>query len=363
MIDYLSSLDRLEENRSILKQFYSIIKDSDSYLRFFLLTGVSRFSKVSIFSDLNNISDISVLPNYNDLVGISEQEVESHFIDRIKEIAEKQNKSYESLKEEIKEWYNGYNFSGEETLYNPFSLLSFMRDGVFNNYWFSTGTPTFLVELIRNHGQYVLDDNAFVSLLTLGDFDTSNMDYTSVLFQTGYLTLKEIHFEEGWCRLQYPNREVQASLEQLLLGAYRYGQAGSGLPLVLQMRQALQSKDVEEVIAIINSVFSTIPYDLWRGASELHYHALVHLTFSLLGNYVQSEVHSSKGRCDAVVQTKTHVYALEFKLDKSTEEAMEQIERKGYLLPYSHLGKVQVGIGINFSSEAKQVEGWQMKVY
>ena len=232
MIDYLSSLDRLEENRSILKQFYSIIKDSDSYLRFFILTGVSRFSKVSIFSDLNNISDISVLPNYNDLVGISEQEVESHFIDRIKEIAEKQDKSYESLKEEIKEWYNGYNFSGEETLYNPFSLLSFMRDGVFNNYWFSTGTPTFLVELIRNHGQYVLDDNAFVSLLTLGDFDTSNMDYTSVLFQTGYLTLKEIHFEEGWCRLQYPNREVQASLEQLLLGAYRYGQAGSGLPSV-----------------------------------------------------------------------------------------------------------------------------------
>ena len=202
-----------------------------------------------------------------------------------------------------------------------------------------------------------------MSLLTLGDFDAANMDYTSVLFQTGYLTLKEIHFEEGWCRLQYPNREVQASLEQLLLGAYRYGQAGSGLPLVLQMRQALQSKDVEEVISIINSVFSTIPYDLWRGASELHYHALVHLTFSLLGNYVQSEVHSSRGRCDAVVQTKHQVYAFEFKLDKSVAEAMAQLEERGYLNPYQHTDKELIGIGINFSSEAKQVEGWEMKVY
>ncbi|NJL77044.1 MAG: AAA family ATPase, partial [Saprospiraceae bacterium] len=232
---------------------------------------------------------------------------------------------------DVKDWYNGYSFGGKERLYNPFSLLNFMQDGYFGNYWFHTGTPTFLVERMKATDQFTIDENQYVPLLSLSSFDERLRNIKSVLFQTGYLTLKEINFEKNWCKLQYPNKEVQASLEQFLIDSYRYEHEQGGLPLVIQMSEALNSKDVEEVIAIINSVFSTIPYDLWRGASELHYHALVHLTFSLLGNYVQSEVHSSKGRCDAVVQTNTHVYALEFKLDKSAVEALEQNRAKGVI--------------------------------
>ena len=166
---------------------------------------------------------------------------------------------------------------------------------------------------------------------------------------------------ESWCRLRYPNKEVESSLKQFLLSAYRYTHPGDSLPLVLQLRNALNQKNIEEVIAIINTAFATIPYDLWRGASELHYHALVHLTFSLLGTYMQSEVHSAKGRCDALVQTPQYIYAFEFKLDESAEIALQQIEEKGYLTPYLQHSQQKIAIGINFSSEKKCVEAYKVK--
>jgi len=354
IIDYLDNPEKALENRSLLKQFYSVIKDADPFIEFMLITGVSKFSKVSIFSDLNNLKDLTLNVRFNNLVGITQAELLHQFSGRINDIAESQSLSSDELIKKIKYWYNGYRWGGKDTIYNPFSLLNYLQDGQFNNYWFETGTPTFLVELLRQEGNFNLDEQGFASLLALSSFDIEQINTQTVLFQTGYLTINDLNFEEGWCTLHYPNKEVKASLEQLLMDAFRYGN-GKSLPLILQLRQALLGHNLEEVMTIINAAFSSIPYDLWRGATELHYHALVHLTFSLLGNYLQSEVHSAKGRCDALVQTPSHIYAFEFKLDESAEVAMQQILNKGYLEPYQLDKRKKIAVGVNFLAEDRKV--------
>lgn len=357
IIDYLDDSVKTKENKAVLKEFYSIIKDADSYIRFLLITGVSKFTKVSIFSDLNNLNDMTLHPKYTTLCGITQSELEHCFAQPLIDLAV----SNPAIKKDIKTWYNGYSWDGINRVYNPFSLLRFMEARSFQNFWFETGTPTFLIDLIKKNGIFQLENQEYTSLLTLLEFDTDYLNYQTVLFQTGYTTIDEVNFMEGWCRLRYPNKEVESSLKQFLLSAYRYTHPGDSLSLVLQLRNALNHKNIAEVIDIINTAFATIPYDLWRGASELHYHALVHLTFSLLGTYMQSEVHSAKGRCDALVQTPQYIYAFEFKLDESAEIALQQIEDKGYLTPYLQHSQQKIAIGINFSSEKKCVEQYKVK--
>jgi hypothetical protein len=355
IIDYLEAPEHAKANRETLKQFYSVLKDADPHLELVFITGVSKFSKVSIFSDLNNLKDLSINERYNNLLGVTQQELESQFNDRLHEIAALRKTEFNVFINQVKNWYNGYNWSGTDTVYNPFSLLNFLQDGQFNNYWFATGTPTFLVERMRSEGRFQWDADEFVALLTLANFDIENIELTTILFQTGYLTISELNIMEGWCKLDYPNQEVKASLEQLMLGAFQH-RIGSGLPTVLQLRQALERNNLDRVIQIINAAFSDIPSDLWKGATELHYHALVHLTFSLLGNYLKSEVNSSLGRCDAIVQTATHVYAFEFKLEQSAATAIQQIIDKNYLGPFQLDTRQKIAVGINFSREKRGVD-------
>lgn len=360
IIDYLEAPEQAKANREVLKQFYSVLKDADPYLEFVFITGVSKFSKVSIFSDLNNLKDLSINERYNNLLGVTQQELELQFNDRLHEIATLRKTEFNVFITQVKNWYNGYNWSGTDTVYNPFSLLNFLQDGQFNNYWFATGTPTFLVERMRSEGRFQWDADDFVALLTLANFDIEHIELTTILFQTGYLTISELNIMEGWCKLDYPNQEVKASLEQLLMGAFQH-RIGSGLPTVLRLRQALERNNLDRVIQVINTVFSDIPHDLWKGATELHYHALVHLTFSLLGNYLKSEVNSALGRCDAIVQTTTHIYAFEFKLEQSAATAIQQIINKNYLGPYQLDTRQKVAVGINFSREKRGVDefDWQ----
>jgi hypothetical protein len=360
IIDYLEDQEKAKENLEILKQFYSVLKDADPYLEFVFITGVSKFSKVSIFSDLNNLKDLSINERYNNLLGITQQELESQFNDRLHEIAALRKTEFDVFLAQVKNWYNGYNWSGTDTVYNPFSLLNFLQDGQFNNYWFATGTPTFLVERMRNEGRFQWDSDEFIALLTLANFDIEHIELPTILFQTGYLTISELNIMEGWCKLDYPNQEVKASLEQLMLGAFQH-RIGSGLPTVLQLRQALERNNLDRVVEIINTAFSDIPSDLWKGATELHYHALVHLTFSLLGNYLKSEVNSSLGRCDAIVQTATHIYAFEFKLEQSAAIAIQQIINKNYLGPYQLDARQKVAVGINFTREKRGVTEFDWK--
>ena len=360
IIDYLGDSLKVKENKAVLKEFYSIIKDADPHIRFLFIAGVSKFSKVSIFSDLNNIEDITLSSYMNDVVGITQQEMQENFAPFLIDTAQVLGETQQELLNNIKHWYNGYNWLGKNTLYNPFSLLSFFKKKQFQNFWFETGTPTFLIEEVMKRRQFNFSE-VQSGYSGLSDFNTENLNTTTLLFQTGYLTVKEYNPKFQLYTLAYPNEEVRSSLLQYLIGAYRLENASESTPLVVQMYNALHEKNIKELINIINTAFSTIPYDLWRGATELHYHALVHLTFSLLGTYMQSEVHSAKGRCDALVQTPQYIYAFEFKLDESAEIALQQIEEKGYLSPYFQHSQQKIAIGINFSSEKKCVETYQIK--
>ncbi|AYQ30890.1 ATP-binding protein [Runella sp. SP2] len=360
IVDYLEELPIAHQNRQLLKSFYGILKPSDEHLEFVLLTGVSKFAKVSVFSDLNNLNDISLDDDYANLVGISQPELEASFEEEISVLAAKQEITREAFLEKVKAWYNGYSWNGTDRVYNPFSLLNFFsKRGAFQNYWFSTGTPTWLIGLLRKQGIYQIEGQE-VSEISLDTFDIERLEVYPILFQTGYLTIRS--GEDGIYVLDYPNQEVKQSFLQYLLQSYRQGSLGEGLPLVVHLRNALQNNDLAKAMEVIDTVFSSLPYDLWQNENERFYHALIHLTFTLLGVYVQSEVHTSRGRCDALVQTQRYVYAFEFKLDKTSSEALEQVKTKGYLAPYKSLGKELVAVGVNFSTATKSVESWDVAV-
>ncbi|MDZ7898134.1 MAG: AAA family ATPase [Arcicella sp.] len=346
IIDYLGEdTAKALENQSILKGFYSILKDADDYLRMVFITGISKFSKVSIFSDLNNLQDLSINDNFAGICGITQQELEVSFSSEI-ELFDK---------EKIKEWYNGYSWDLVTKVYNPFSLLNFFsNDGVFRNYWFATGTPSFLVNLSKER-QYIDFEGITLYSEELDAYGIEKLELIPLMFQTGYLTLKK-QSEEDYYELDYPNLEVRRSFLNVLVNAYIQDQSNSGAILVNKLKTSLEDGDLEKVQQIINTLFKSIPYTLWQKENEHFYHAIIHLIFKLLGIYIDSEVQTSDGRMDALVRLEKYVYCFEFKLDESAEKALEQIEKKEYLTPYLHQNKKCIGIGVNFSKEEKKVK-------
>ncbi|MCB0557835.1 MAG: ATP-binding protein [Lewinellaceae bacterium] len=360
IIDYLDDVEKAESNRAVLKNFYSILKDSDPYLELVFITGVSAFSKVSIFSDLNNLYNISLTDLAEELLGITQEELESYFEEPLRQAAEKNKLSFEELLKKVRRWYNGYSWTGESKLYNPFSLLSFLSGKRFQNFWFETGTPTFLVKEMKQTAYYSISDTQATSH-ELNNFDLERLNPISVLFQTGYLTITHYEPEDLLYTLDYPNLEVKHSLEQVLLNEYLDHPTPSGLPRVITIRNALRQKDIDTVVEVINAAFAEIPPEHWTGQKEHFYHAVTHLLFSLLGTYIQSQVNTSRGRCDAVVQTEGLIYAFEFKLDKSADEALQQIREKGYLEPYADSPKEKIAVGVNFSSEERKITDWKVE--
>ena len=355
IIDYLGeSTEKALENQGILKGFYSILKDADDYLRMVFITGVSKFSQVSIFSDLNNLQDITIDYRFGGICGITQDELENNFSEALT--------PYD--KEEIKTWYNGYAWDLNVSVYNPFSLLNFFVKHTFRNYWFETGTPTFLINLCKKM-QFVDFEGITLYLEELGAYGIEKIDLIPLMFQTGYLTLKKQH-EDDTYELDYPNLEVRRSFLNVLANAYIQDERKSGAVLANNLGQSLEEGNLEKVQQIINTLFKSIPYTIWQKENEpggvpYFYHAIIHLTFKLLGIYVDSEVQTSDGRMDVLVRLEKYVYCFEFKLggnplDNSAEKALEQIETKGYLTPYLHQGKTCIGIGVNFSREEKKVK-------
>ena len=347
IIDYLDDLPQAEANREVLKSFYSVIKDSDPFLELVFITGVSAFSKVSIFSDLNHLRNLSLSPQTNSLVGITEAELDHYFGPVLAAVDRAQ----------LRRWYNGYSWTGEQTVYNPFSLLNFLADGVYRNYWFETGTPTFLVEALRDRQLYPLGELELTQQ-DIAAFDISRLETYPLLFQTGYLTVIEAQPAIGSYRLDFPNLEVKQSLEEMLLRAYANEDPGNPRSRVMTIYHALSRKDMDSVTNAINSVLANVPYDLWQRDDERTFHTLVHLLFSLLGVIVQSEVHTARGRCDALVVTDDYVYAFEFKVNATAQAALDQIEARGYLAPYADDPREKVAVGISFDSKSRQIGGW-----
>jgi hypothetical protein len=356
IVDYLDDLPIAEENRSVFKSFYSVLKDADEYIRLLLITGVSRFTKVSIFSDLNNLRDITLSPGYATLTGITQQELETYFSEEISEMQQTDT----DIKEKIRKWYNGYSWNGKDKVYNPFSLLNFMANRVFENYWFQTGTPTFLVKLLREQKEFILEP-VLANSNFLATFEVSNPLSVPLLFQTGYITIKEYDPESGFYTLGYPNREVEKSLVEALLGSYRNIFPGSTAVVTNNIRKAMLNNDVAQMITSLNDLITGIPYDLWRADHESIFHIIMHMAFKIVALEIESEVHSSQGRCDVLVRTATHIYVMELKLNSTAQKAMKQITEKKYLQRYQGDSRKKVAIGINFSSEKREIEGYLVK--
>ncbi len=350
LIDYLGKdIKQALAHQEILKNFYSVIKDSDNHIQLLFITGVSKFSKVGVFSDLNNLRDLTMSRRFGTICGYTEEELRHYFT----EYAEQSPTPEYWAK--IKEWYNGYSWGSGNYVYNPFSILNFFAEGEFQNYWFQSGTPTFLINLLQQHFYYDFEGKE-VGSAAFERYDLKKLEIVPLLFQTGYLTIKEKI--RNRYRLGYPNLEVKESMLQHLIGAFAHEEISASASMEHKLEEAFIQDDMDNMISLLNSLFAGIPHQLFEQQNERYYHALVHLLFSYLGIYIQSEVNTSRGRADAVVQTDTHIYIIEFKLDKSAKEALEQIKQKGYAEKHRHGNKTIKLLGINFSSKKKRVEEW-----
>ncbi len=361
LIDYLEKeqLPTAFEHQRILKNFYSILKSADPHIEFLLITGVSKFSKVSIFSDLNNLDDLTLDKSTLDLMGYTQQELEFYFEHWINEMQEDQLASTrETLLDLIREWYNGYSWDGKIKVYNPFSILNFFKKSKFDDYWFKSGTPSFLIKKMQE--QHLFNLNKLLASATLMEsYTLDNLDVRSLLFQTGYLTIKHIDYTRGLYTFDYPNREVEQAMYNHLIGALLHRSTTESIIPVAQMEDAFISNDPAKVVTVMNAMLKDVPSLLLAGQDEHFYHALVHLHFRYLGFFIQSEVHTSDGRMDAVVHTPDRIFLLEFKINQSSGAALKQIRDKDYAGKFGTDGKEIVAIGINFDTRKRTISDWK----
>jgi Predicted AAA-ATPase/PD-(D/E)XK nuclease superfamily len=362
IVDYIDNIPQANENKEILRDFYVVLKDTPKYLRFVFITGISKFSKVSIFSALNHhLNDISMDDKYATLLGYTQEELEYHFKPYMPAAAKANDFDETELLATLKYWYNGYSWDGITKVYNPFSILNFFSKNDFKNFWFSTGTPTFLSILARQQQFYDLDEIESEAT-SFETFDIENLNPQAVMFQTGYLTIKKYDRKFGSYTLGYPNNEVRRAFLEYMLDAYSFVQINDIPPTFIKIRRALERQDIPIIIELLNTMFASIPYQIWDGTSEKYYHSLVHLMLNYLGTNIQSEISTNRGRLDAVLQTEKYIYILEFKFDKSAQTALRAIEKRGYAQKYAQSQKEIVAIGINFSGTTKNINQWRRKI-
>ncbi|UTC66744.1 MULTISPECIES: ATP-binding protein [unclassified Treponema] len=357
-----------EEYRNILKAFYSVIKTCDQYIRFAFLTGVTKFSKVSIFSDLNNLQDISMLNDYAEICGLTQTEIESTFKPEIERLANNTKNSYTKMLEELKKRYDGYKFSVlGESVYNPFSILNTLNSGQLKNYWFSTGTPTFLVNYLKDAYYNIpkLDGKVELNESGIELYKADAKNPLPILFQSGYLTIKEYVEEADLYRLGFPNDEVRYGFLENLLPAYTsLGPDETGVS-VWEFVEDVRAGNVDEFMERMKAIIAGVPYDNLPkdklNLREQNYQTAVYLIFKLMGQFVETEIHSLRGRADCIVHTKDSIYIFEFKLMSAgtAEDAIAQIKEKGYAEPYKTTGKKIIFIGSSFDEEKRTIGEWK----
>jgi hypothetical protein len=347
--------------RDELKGFYGVLKSCDKYLRFVFLTGVTKFSHVSVFSDLNHLVDLTLDPRYADLCGISQEEMEQNFGPEIEAVLENTGKNRETYLVELRRFYNGYRFSEKLlTVYNPFGLLNhFDKDGKFLPYWYETGTPTFLINLIIKQKINIIDlTNMRVGYEDFRKYDIETMRAEPLLYQSGYLTIKDYDDELEQYILDYPNEEVRVSFAKSLLEQYMQSSGEAFRGLNTQLPAALLKGDVDGAMNMLKSFLASIPYDIIK-EKENYYETAIHLIFTMLGLNCRSEVRIASGRIDTLVETKRFVYCFEFKLNGTAEEALAQIDTREYLLPWTGSGKQLFKVGVGFDCEKRNIGEWR----
>ena len=354
-----------EAYRSLLKAFYGVMKSADGFIRFAMLTGVTKFSKVSVFSDLNNLEDISFRRTYNELCGISEQELQDNLGNELPEFSRSSGLTESELCDKLRRYYDGYHFAPDTAgIYNPFSLLHAFKNREFGNYWFATGTPSYLVELLkRNH--YDLDRLAHeeTDAETLDGVDSVDSDPIPVIYQSGYLTIKGYDPRFGTYRLGFPNLEVEEGFVKYLLPYYANVSASKTPFEIGRFVREIEGGDYDAFFHRLQSFFADTPYETITGLkperdTELHYQNVLFIIFRLIGLYTKVEYHTNRGRIDLVLETDRYIYVMEFKLNGTAEEALQQINDKQYIQLFIADGRKIVKIGVNFSSETRNIEKW-----
>ena len=367
IIDHLgkgdAALEIAKANRDILKSFLGALKGADvaSHTRFVFITGVSKFSRVSIFSDLNNLIDITMSPKYADLLGYTGEELEVCFKWRLRQLAEAHGLGGEQVVERLRQQYDGYRFSKKPVrVYNPFSVLRSLNEMEFGNYWFETGTPTFLIHLLkeRNYSLPAVEDLEVAESI-FSVYDLEYLGVEALLFQTGYLTVKDV-VDDIW-RLGYPNLEVKCAFLKHLLYSFTRGLPGPEQSRFMRLSRYLQAEDLNAFFETINAIFATIPYTLKGEPNEAWFHTLFYLMVSASGAHSQSEVLTSRGRIDLVVQFPDKIWIMEFKCNQPAEIGLKQIHEKGYADPYKDLGKKLLLMGIGFDPKKRQAVDWKLE--
>lgn len=348
-----------EEFRNMLKAFYGVLKSADADLKFALLTGVTKFAKVSVFSDLNNLKDISMSPHFHNICGITDEELHTVFDQEIQELATANKQTKEEAYNRLKRTYDGYHFTHDtQGLYNPFSILWTLSERRYGSYWFSTGTPTYLVELIKK---------AYFNIEELSDYEASEeqlnsvhvdgIDPIPVLYQSGYLTIKDFDEEFRLYTLNYPNEEVKSGFVNFLLPFYTKIQATQTTTIISKFVTSVRKGKAQEFMQQLQSLMAGTPYELIKDL-ENHYQNVIYIITKLMGLYVQAEYRTSNGRIDLLIGTNDYIYIIELKFNGTAEVALAQITEKDYALPFATDGRQIFKIGANVDKNTRNITEW-----
>ncbi|MDR2591815.1 MAG: ATP-binding protein [Chitinispirillales bacterium] len=347
--------------RDALKAFYGVLKSYDAHLRFIFLIGISKFSQISVFSSLNQLSDLTLDPRYADICGLTQDEIEANFGPEIDGVLERAGYSREEYLDKLRQFYNGYRFSRKPlTVYNPFGLLNhFENGGYFQPYWYRSGTPTLLTDLINERDIDFLNlNNMQIGYEEFERFEIDNMEIEPLLYQTGYLTITDYDESRRHCfTLDYPNLEVRSAFSTSLAAHCMKTSLRESSALCDKMTTALCNGDVDAAMEAVKLFMTKIPYDLFQ-KRENFFQSVIYVIFAMLGLDCRTEERIATGRVDMVVETRDFVYCFEFKLDGTAEEALAQIDSKEYAVPWTGRGKKVFKVGVNFDFEKRNIGEW-----
>ena len=365
LLDLIDNPELQEHNKAVFKGFFSNLKSCDDYIRFVFITGVTKFHKVSIFSDLNQLKDISLNEDFSGICGITEQELRKYFIPEIKAMSEKRKLDENKCLQMLKKQYDGYRFHQDGVeIYNPYSLLNAFCDKEFGAYWFETGTPTFLVKQLKTMAFEVSkfsDGTLYANASMLKDYSAENPNPIPLLYQTGYLTIKEYDSVSQEYTLAFPNKEVEYGfLESLMTEYIPDCNAGFGTD-IFTLRRYVEHGELENIRKVLTALFAGISYSPSGAVFEHYFQTVIYLVFTLLGKFALCEMHTAEGRIDCKVETAKFIYLFEFKRDESADKALQQIEDKNYAFPFAADHRKLYKIGVSFSSENRELADWKVK--
>nr|WP_293532833.1 ATP-binding protein [Prevotella sp.] len=349
--------------RNIMRDFFSPLKEQEKNLRFVLITGISKFSQLSIFSELNNIKNISMKDEYSDICGITKEQLLTDFRDGIEAMAAHNSLTFNETVEKLKEHYDGYHFTpNSPDIFNPYSIINALDDRDFNSYWFTSGTPTFLIELLQKNGIDMLQLNNLWARDNRFDVPTDSItDPIPVLYQSGYLTIKEYNHKLRMYRLGFPNEEVRQGFSESLYRYYAPTMMGELDSVVYKYREkVLLEDDIKAFLPYLQTFYDKFPYTIINN-NERHYQAVMFTIFSMLGADVKVEEPTPDGRIDMVLKTDTTIYVFELKYNKSADVAIQQIKQKDYAKIYAGDGRKIVKVGLNFSEDRRSLENWKVE--